>query len=139
MIISNLDIGAKLRRNFLLPIFWKYINRSNVPTYYQNLKEYQWNSLKENREIQRGKLFKLITYASQNIPYYQQVIKGHNITFSEDTVFEDIKKIPLLTKEIIRNHFDELHRFKDKTYYRNISGGSTGESVVSYRDKEYLD
>jgi phenylacetate-CoA ligase len=81
----------------------------------------------------------LITYASQNIPYYQQVIKEHNITFSEDTIFEDVKKFPLLTKEIIRNHFDKLYRFRDKTYYRNTSGGSTGEPVVLYQDKEYLD
>ena len=139
MIISNLGIGAKLRRNIILPIYWKYINRSNVLTYYQNLKEYQWNSLKENREIQRKKLYALIQYVSQNIPYYQQVIKEHNITFSEDTIFEDIKNFPLLTKEIIRNHFDKLYRFRDKTYYRNTSGGSTGEPVVFYQDKEYLD
>jgi len=43
--------------------------------------------------------------------YYQQIVKEHNITFSEDTIFEDIKKFPLLTKEIIRNHFDELHKY----------------------------
>jgi phenylacetate-CoA ligase len=110
-----------------------------VLTYFQKLKEYQWSSLKENREIQRKKLYALIQYASQNIPYYQQIIKEHNIKFSEDTIFEDIKKFPILTKEIIRNHFDKLYRFRDKTYYRNTSGGSTGEPVVLYQDKEYLD
>ena len=139
MIISSLGIGAKLRRNIILPVHWKYINRSDVLTYYQKLKEYQWKSLKENREIQKKKLYALIRYANQNIPYYQQITKEHNIKFSEDTIFEDIKKFPLLTKEIIRNHFDKLHRFRDKTYYRNTSGGSTGEPVVFYQDKEYLD
>jgi phenylacetate-CoA ligase len=138
MIISNLGIGAKFRRNIILPVYWKYINRSKVLTCYRKLKELQWNSLEENREIQRRKLYQLIQYVSQNIPYYQQIVKEHNITFSEDTIFEDIKKFPLLTKEIIRNHFDELHRFRDKTYYRNTSGGSTGEPVVFYQDKEYL-
>ena len=71
MIINNLGIGAKLRRNIILPVYWKYINRSNVLTYFQKLKEYQLNSLEENREIQRKKLYALIQYASQNIPYYQ--------------------------------------------------------------------
>jgi len=131
-------IVAKLRRNVLIPFYWNYINRLNVLTYYQRLKELQWNSLEENREIQRKNLYALIQYASQNIPYYQQVIKEHNIQFSEDTIFEDIKKFPLLTKKIIRNHFDKLHRFRDKTYYPNTSGGSTGEPVVFYQDKEYL-
>jgi len=137
-LLDSSFIAAKLRRNVLIPLYWKYINRSKVLTYFQKLKEYQWNSLEENREIQRKKLYALLQYASQNIPYYQQVIKEHNITFSEDTIFEDIKKFPLLTKEIIRNHFDELHRFRDKTYYRNTSGGSTGEPVVFFQDKEYL-
>jgi phenylacetate-CoA ligase len=50
-----------------------------------------------------------------------------------------INRLSLLTKEILRNHFDKLHRFRDKTYYRNTSGGSTGEPVVFYQDKEYLD
>jgi phenylacetate-CoA ligase len=139
VIISNLGIGAKLRRNIILPVYWKYINRSKVLSYHQKLKEYQWNSLAENREIQRKKLYALIQYASQNIPYYQQVIKEHVVIFSRDTIFEDIIKFPLLTKEIIRNHFDKLYRFRDKTYYRNTSGGSTGEPVVFYQDKEYLD
>ena len=138
MLINNSGAATKLRRNVLIPFYRKYINRSKVLTYYQKLKELQWNSLEENREIQRRKLYQLIQCASQNIPYYQQVIKEHNITFSEDTIFEDTKKFPLLTKEIIRNHFDELHRFRDKTYYRNTSGGSTGEPVVFYQDKEYL-
>ena len=139
MLISNLGIGAKLRRNFLLPIYLKYINHSKVLTYFQKLKEYQFISLEENRYIQRKKLYTLIRYVSQNIPYYQQLIKNHHIQFSEDTLFEDIKKFPLLTKEIIRNHFNELHLFRDKTYYRNTSGGSTGEPVVFYQDKEYFD
>jgi phenylacetate-CoA ligase len=138
MIIHNLGIGAKLRRNVLIPFYWKYINRLKVLTYYQKLKEYQWKSLEENQEIQRKKLYILIQYAGQNISYYQQVIKEYNIAFSEDTIFEDIKKFPLLTKGIIRNHFDELYQFRDKTYYRNTSGGSTGEPVVFYQDKEYL-
>jgi len=138
MLINNSGVATKLRRNVLIPFYWKYINRSKVLTYYQKLKEYQWNSLQENQEIQRKKLYALIQYASQNIPYYQQIIKEDNIIFSEDTIFEDIKKFPLLTKEIIRNHFDELHRFRDKTYYRNTSGGSTGEPVIFYQDKEYL-
>jgi phenylacetate-CoA ligase len=139
MLINNSGVATKLRRHILIPFYWKYIRQSRVLDYYKELRNHQWNTVEENREIQRRRLFKLITYASQNIPYYQQVIKEHNITFSEDTVFEDIKKFPLLTKEIIGNYFDKLYRFRDKTYYRNTSGGSTGEPVVFYQDKEYLD
>jgi phenylacetate-CoA ligase len=131
-------IGAYIRRYILFPGYWKYIKRSKVLTYYQKLKEHQWNSIKANQEIQRRKLYCLIKYASQNIPYYNGVIKEHNIRFSEDTIFDDIKKFPLLTKDVIRNHFDKLYKFRDNTYYLNASGGSTGEPVIFYQDRDYL-
>ena len=139
MIISSLDIGAKLRRNILLPIYWKYVKQWRVIEYYNKLKEHQWNTVEENRNLQRKKLFKLIKYTSQNIPYYKRIIKEHNIEFSEDTIFDDIKKFPILTKDIIRNSFDELYKFRDNTYYRNTSGGSTGEPVIFYQDRNYLE
>ena len=139
MAISRLIIGAKLRRSILLPLYWKYIKQWRVIEYYNKLKNHQWNSIEENREIQRKKLYKLIKYAVQNIPYYKKIIKEHNIRFSEDTIFDDIKKFPILTKDIIRNNFDKLYKFKDNTYYRNSSGGSTGgEPVIFYQDRDYF-
>ena len=139
MAINRLAIGAKLRRNIFFPIYWRYIKRYKVLDYYKKLKDHQWNTIEENREIQRKKLYMLIKYANQNIPYYKGVIKEHNIQFSEDTIFKDIKKFPILTKDIIRNNFNELYKFRDNTYYRNTSGGSTGEPVIFYQDRNYLE
>ena len=139
MAISRLIIGAKLRRSILLPLYWKYVKQWRVIEYYKKLKDHQWNTLEENKKIQRKKLYKLIKYADQNIPYYKKMIKEHNIRFSEDTIFDDIKKFPILTKDIIRNNFDKLYKFRDNTYYRNSSGGSTGgEPVIFYQDRDYF-
>ena len=132
-------IEAYLRRNIIFPFYWKYIKRSNVLNYYQELKIHQWNTLKENRKIQQKKLYKLIKYAGQNIPYYKKVINEYNIQFSEDTIFEDLKKFPLLTKEIIRNNFDQLYKFRDRTYFCNHTSGSTGEPAIFYQDKYCLE
>ena len=116
-------IGAYLRRYVVFPLYWKYIRRSNVLKYHQELKNHQWNTIEENREIQRKKLYTLIQYASQNIPYYQKIIQEYHLRFSEDTIFADIKKFPLLTKDIIRKNFEQLYKFRDKTYYR-LAGGA---------------
>ena len=139
MSINTQSIATKLRRNILLPIYWKYVKQWRVLEYYKKLKDNQWNTVEENQEIQRIKLYTLIKYASQNILYYKRIIKEHNIQFSEDTIFDDIKKFPILTKDIIRNHFDKLYKFRDNTYYRNTSGGSTGELVIFYQDRNYLE
>ena len=139
-ILSYIDhtIGVYLRRNVIFPLYWKYIKHSKVLSCYKTLRNHQWNTLEENKRIQGKKLYKLIEYASQNIPYYKRIIREYHIQFSEDTIFKDIKKFPLLTKDVIREHFDELYKFRDRTYYRNTSSGSTGEPIIIYQDSDYF-
>jgi len=138
-LLKDSPIIPKLRKNVVIPLYWKYINHSKVLTYLEKLKDYQWQSWEENQAMQRKKLFALLQYAGRHIPYYRQLIKTHCLTFSETTVFEDVKRFPILTKEIIRNNFDDLYHFRDRTYYRNTSGGSTGKPVAFYQDREYQD
>jgi len=138
MLINGSVIVVKLRRNIVFPFYWKYIKNSNALSCYKILSNHQWNTLEENKKIQQKKLYQMIRYATQNIPYYKKIIKEHNIQFSEDSIFDDIKKFPILTKDVIRNHFDELYKFRDRTYYQNTSGGSTGEPVVFYQDAQYF-
>ena len=134
----NQKIGTYLRKNIIFPFYWKFIKHSDVLSCYKVLKNHQWNTLEENKKIQQRKLYKLIEYASENITYYKRIIQEYNIQFSEDTIFKDIKKFPLLTKDVIRNHFDQLYKFRDHTYYRNTSSGSTGEPVKFYQDSSYF-
>jgi phenylacetate-CoA ligase len=134
----NQKIVTYLRKNIIFPFYWKYIKHSNVLSCYKALKNHQCNTLEENKKIQQKKLYKIIEYASENIPYYKKIIQEYNIQFSEDTIFDDIKKYPILTKDIIRNRFDKLYKFRDDTYYRNSSGGSTGEPVRFYQDSDYF-
>ena len=138
--MSYLDhtVGAYIRRKVVYPLYWKYIKHAKVLPYYKQLQKHQWSTREEIVNIQRKKLYALIQYASQNIPYYQRVIREHQISFSEDTIFTDIKKFPLLTKDIIRKNFHQLYKFRDNTYYKNTSGGSTGEPIILYQDSNYF-
>jgi len=138
--MSYLDqtVGAYIRKKVIFPIYWKYIKHAKVLQYYKQLQKHQWSTREENSNIQRKKLYTLIQYASQNIPYYQKIIQEYHLRFSEDTIFADIKKFPLLTKDIIRKDFDQLYRFRDNTYYRNTTSGSTGEPIILYQDGDYF-
>lgn len=138
--MSYLDrtVGTYIRRKAIFPLYWKYVKHAKVLPYYKQLQKHQWSTREENSNIQRIKLFKLIQYASQNIPYYQRIIQEHNLRFSEDTIFTDIKKFPLLSKDIIRKNFEQLYKFRDNTYYKNASGGSTGEPIILYQDSNYF-
>jgi len=112
---------------------------SNTAKYYNELKVHQWESIEQNRERQAEKLYNLLKYSIKNIPYYQKIAKEYDIHFSRDNIFDDLRKFPILTKEIIRKNFKDLYKIRDKTAYKNTSGGSTGEQVIFWQDKEMSD
>ena len=138
--MSYLDrtFGTYIRRYIVYPVYWKFFKHANVLSYYQQLKKHQWLSRDEIMGIQQKKLYALVHYINRNIPYYQKMIQEKHLKFSEDTIFSDIKQFPILTKDIIRKNFHQLYKFRDKTYYKNTSGGSTGIPIILYQDADYF-
>jgi len=107
--------------NFLLESqFWSY----------KKLKNYQW-----------GKFQDLIKHAYDNVPYYNRIFKENNLHPKDIKNFEDIGKIPILTKDQIRNYFNTLISIKEKKeeLYVNSTGGSTGIPIKILQDKNYLE
>jgi phenylacetate-CoA ligase len=83
-------------------------------------------------------LVKMLTHCKQSVPYYGRVIRKIGDSFHEDPK-EYLKNFPILTKETIRNRFDELKSsdLPGRKWYFNTSGGSTGEPVRFIQDWEY--
>ncbi len=97
-----------------------------------------FRAVQHNKIIQQERLYNILRYAINNIPYYANIAKENNITISKSTVFEDIKKFPLLTKDLIRKNWDSLVGDISKFKYRtNTSGGTTGEPLKLYQDSNY--
>ncbi|MFA5776878.1 MAG: phenylacetate--CoA ligase family protein [Parcubacteria group bacterium] len=119
---------------YIAPILWKYGKGSNRYEIYEYLKKQQGKSLEENIAIQKKKLYEILDYSIKNIPYYRKIARENNITVAPNTIFEDIKKFPILTKKIIRKELNNLIN-KKITAVKNTSGGSTGEPVVFFQDK----
>jgi len=129
-------MGALLRRSVVFPAYWRLVKHSAVLRYYKELERQQWYTLDRSRAIQARRLYFLLKYAAENIPYYKKVAQDRGIKLSEDRVFDDLKKFPLLTKSLIHKHFNELYHFRDKSYYRAYTSGSTGEPIQFYQDRE---
>jgi len=97
-----------------------------------------FRAVQHNKIIQQERLYNILRYAINNIPYYANIAKENNITISKSTIFEDIKKFPLLTKDLIRKNWDSLVGDISKFKYRtNTSGGTTGEPLKLYQDSNY--
>lgn len=104
-------------------------------TYRKNLKlwnQYDTFSEEELRQIQEKNLEKLLKYSVTNVPFYQ------NLRFDETiSPFENLKKFPILTKELLRSESENLvsKEFNIKDLQKNFSSGSSGVQSYSYSDK----
>jgi phenylacetate-CoA ligase len=102
------------------------------------MRRYEYKPNEELIKLQKKKLFHIVNYAIENVPYYENEVKKRGITFSESSIFEDIKKIPILKKETIRERFEDLKSKNYKgSYYRNHTGGSSGKPLEFLQDLTY--
>lgn len=113
--------GYKERKIRFGKEFWKY---------YEFLLESQWMSEQDLVTYQEKKLNELINYCYNNVRYYNEVMKKEKLTPKDIRTVEDLQKLPILTKEIVRNRFEDLksQNFNDK-YILSHTSGSTGKSL----------
>lgn len=104
---------------------------------YRDKEKLSYLSEDEIRNLRERKFRKLLKQ-SLNSSYYSGVLKKAGLN-PDNIVLEDLKKLPFLTKEIIRQQGDSLLTKPKSMLYQNASGGSTGEPVVFYQDDNYAD
>src|SRR3989304_10428772 len=109
--------------------------------YYDFLEESQWWPKEKLKEYQSEKLKKLIRYAFEKAPYYNNLFMYKQKTAYEIRSIEDIKKLPILNKDIIRKHSKKIlsSEISDRKACLARTGASTGEPLVFYLDKKAND
>ncbi len=123
---------------YISPILWKYIKKSKRYEIFKEMQKLQWNTLEENLELQKEKLYEILDYSIKNVPYYKKISQEKDIKINRDNVFQDIKKFPVLTKDVLRNNFKDLINPGVRAK-KNTSGGSTGEQAIFMQDKKMYD
>ena len=99
-------------------------------------KKIQFLSENELRNFQRKRFEELLTHCKKNVSYYREFLD----TYDEKSFKNfDIKSLPILTKDILRNKFNELKSddLHSRDWMINSSGGSTGEPVKIVQDTYY--
>ena len=91
-------------------------------------------SLTKPREILRkeieNKIRYLVKYSYENVPFYNTLFKEINIHPDQIKVLQDLKKIPIIDKNQLRNaSVDNLisKEYAEKKLHMISTGGSTGE------------
>jgi len=124
-----------LTRHLLYPAADRLLG-TRMMKYLKEFEQSQWWDRNRLRELQNEKLHALIKHAYQNVPYYHRIFNERGITDRDILTIEDLIKLPILTKEIIRNNFKDITAtsFKRWKPLLNATSGSTGEPFKYYID-----
>ena len=99
-----------------------------------------FRSAEEIREQQFRDLCSLLAHAEAHVPYYRTLFRSLGIRSQDIRNWDDFVKLPVLTKDIIRERQRDLVR-EDVPLEKlrpHFSGGSTGVPLKFFRSREYM-
>ena len=101
------------------------------------LKSKSFHFKKDIEQYHFNKLKKIIEYSYNNVPYYNELFSKINFHPDKFKSIQDIKRIPYLTKNIIRENQEKLtSRIFPKKHIKIVqTGGTTGMPLDFYLDK----
>lgn len=95
---------------------------------FSELEKTQYYSKSQLIEYQTSRFLNIVAHAYQTVPYYKQLFDTHGIRPSNIQSLDDAKRIPLLTKDDIKNNFNNLisSKFHKKELVMGGTSGTTG-------------
>lgn len=101
----------------------------------------QWWMPDQIRDFQEARLRELIQHSYTNVPYYRSMFDKVGLKPEDINSVEDLQKLPVLSKDIIRRNFPDnmtAGNIPRKKLTLNHSGGSTGEPLPYYQDRQAI-
>jgi phenylacetate-CoA ligase len=91
--------------------------------------------------IADAKVRSLIAHCNERVPYYRELFRRERIDPREIGGVADLPRIPLLTKEILRERFEDLKALDFERHRPRLSltGGSTGTRTRFYLSQRAID
>lgn len=122
---------AKEFRKLLFHASYLLRGKGAVLRHYKDFMETQWWPYDRLVAVQLQQLQRLLGFAYEYVPYYRKLFDSLGLRPSDIRNLQDLQKLPILTKQIIRQHRAEMvpRNVKGLHYVRSSTGGSTGEPL----------
>lgn len=119
-------------QNLMVSLSGYHRNRTRYgKAYYEHrafLKEFDQWSLDEKLNYQERELIKFIRYAAESSRFYRDLYRDINL--DEIHSANDLKKLPIVDKEMLRSNIAAVVTVPRKTAVEGHTGGTTGKSLV---------
>lgn len=121
-------------QNFVISIVGYNIKRERFDKiFYQLLKFYKSTNDKELIKLEEERLKYFIKNA-QLSSFWKERFLNYNLNINSDSIFEEIKKLPILTKEEVKQNIDRIKI--GKKLKKCHTSGTTGSGLVFYETKK---
>ncbi|ABY31947.1 phenylacetate--CoA ligase family protein [Methylorubrum extorquens] len=126
-------------RHPVLTVYDRMVARSPIPDYRRSLSLFHELPRPQRRDLQVIRLGRLLRHAALHVPWYRDELARLGVVRGDVLDLERFTTIPPLTRDILRERFDSLASddLTSRRWYRNCSGGSTGEPVAVLQDRDY--
>ena len=130
-----MSIYSCLDKHLLLPIADILMSRG-VTKEWKVMQTAENYSEDELLGLQNKRLQMLVQHCYAHVPYYRNLFKSLSLQPDDIKTREDLCKLPVLTKQIIRDHYDELiaDNISDDKALNGSTGGSTGTPLKFKKD-----
>ena len=127
--------------NWRYPIlnFYDMRIRRNPAYYVPFLNEFYAWPVERRRQVQLERLSQLLLHAARHVPYYRDVLTKSGVVRGGDVDLSRFRQVPELTRDGLRDGFERLKSddLASRAWYKNSSGGSSGEPVTLLQDRGY--
>jgi len=125
--------------HFITPL-WARWERSDYLRHIDDLTAFQYLSRDEIEIKQWQKTKAILNHAYDNCPYYAKLFKSRRVHPNDIRSWTDFEKIPLLTKNEIRNHYRDIiaRNIDQKMFHAGMTSGSTGKPLHFVADEKGL-
>jgi phenylacetate-CoA ligase len=91
-------------------------------------RKFEWKSPDEIAQYQLQRLKEVLRLAAERVPFYQRRFREAGFEPGDLKSLDDLKRLPILTKRDLREHFHELYdRHRAREAVLSQSSGTTGE------------
>jgi phenylacetate-CoA ligase len=129
------DIYSALLKTIVLPVADK-VMKTQIASSYKKIKQMQGYSSDEIQHWQSKRLFKLLEHAYKHTKYYSRLFDNIGMLPNDFKSIEDLKYFPILSKEMIRENFNDLicDNIDSFPYIETATGGSSGDPLIFFLD-----
>jgi phenylacetate-CoA ligase len=114
-----------------MPVWERGVRRRPTLEHLAFLRQTQWRTPEEIARLQLGELRALLAHCGRNVPYYRELFAKVGFDPRGITSARDLEALPLLTRETIRERYDDL--VDPARRGRNLRKGTTGSTGTPLR------